>query len=136
MSVAPLASHPFPGDNKKAPPHQRDSTRQVLFSSEPIGKFVSAAPAFPLPSATLAKRVSDRERKDRGEQPTVQSVVALRQDMEAERGDILGKATDGVERDLVRVAADVLALGQDAVRHRDDLATAGLGLVNVDELAR
>lgn len=34
------------------------------------GKLVSAAPAFPLPSATLAKRVSDRERKGRGEQPT------------------------------------------------------------------
>lgn len=33
------------------------------------GKFVSVAPAFPLPSATLAKRVSDRERKGRGEQP-------------------------------------------------------------------
>jgi len=33
------------------------------------GKLVSAAPAFPLPSATLAKRVSDRERKGRGEQP-------------------------------------------------------------------
>lgn len=32
------------------------------------GKFVPAAPAFPLPSATLAKRVSDRERKGRGEQ--------------------------------------------------------------------
>lgn len=31
--------------------------------------------------------------------------------MEAERGDILGKATDSVERDLVRVATDVLALG-------------------------
>lgn len=30
---------------------------------QPTGKFVSAAPAFPLPSATLAKRVSDRERK-------------------------------------------------------------------------
>lgn len=27
-----------------------------------------AAPAFPLPSATLAERVSDRERKGRGEQ--------------------------------------------------------------------
>ncbi len=33
------------------------------------GKLVSAASAFPLPSATLAKRVSDRERKGRGEQP-------------------------------------------------------------------
>lgn len=33
------------------------------------GKLVSAVPAFPLPSATLAKRVSDRERKGRGEQP-------------------------------------------------------------------
>ena len=32
-------------------------------------KLVSAAPAFPLPSATLAKRVIDRERKGRGEQP-------------------------------------------------------------------
>ena len=30
---------------------------------QPTGKLVSAAPAFPLPSATLAKRVSDRERK-------------------------------------------------------------------------
>lgn len=29
------------------------------------GKLVPAAPAFPLPSATLAKRVSDRERKGR-----------------------------------------------------------------------
>ena len=56
--------------------------------------------------------------------------------MEAKRRDILGKAADGVERDLVRVATDVLALGQDAVGHRNDLATAGLGLVNVDELAR
>ena len=37
---------------------------------QPTGKFVSAAPAFPLPSATLAKRVSDRERKGRGEQLT------------------------------------------------------------------
>lgn len=36
---------------------------------QPTGKLVSAAPAFPLPSATLAKRVSDRERKGRGEQP-------------------------------------------------------------------
>lgn len=36
---------------------------------QPTGKFVSAAPAFPLPSATLAKRVNDRERKGRGEQP-------------------------------------------------------------------
>lgn len=36
---------------------------------QPTGKFVSAAPAFPLPSATLAERVSDRERKGRGEQP-------------------------------------------------------------------
>lgn len=64
---------------------------------QPTGKFVSAAPAFPLPSATLAKRVSDRERKGRGEQPTIQSVFALRQDMETERRDILGKAADGVE---------------------------------------
>lgn len=61
------------------------------------GKLVSAAPAFPLPSATLAKHVSDRERKGRSEQPTAQSVFALRQDMEAERCDILGKAADGVE---------------------------------------
>ena len=38
---------------------------------QPTGKFVSAAPAFPLPSATLAKRVSDRERKGRGEQPAM-----------------------------------------------------------------
>ena len=30
---------------------------------QPTGKLVSAAPAFPLPSATLAKRVSDRGRK-------------------------------------------------------------------------
>ena len=37
---------------------------------QPTGKLVSAAPAFPLPSATLAKRVSDRERKGRGEQLT------------------------------------------------------------------
>lgn len=36
---------------------------------QPTDKLVSAAPAFPFPSATLAKRVSDRERKDRGEQP-------------------------------------------------------------------
>lgn len=36
---------------------------------QPTGKLVSAAPAFPLPSATLAKRVSGRERKSRGEQP-------------------------------------------------------------------
>ena len=34
------------------------------------GRFVSAAPAFPLPSATLAKRVSDREREGRSEQST------------------------------------------------------------------
>lgn len=100
------------------------------------GKLVPAAPAFPLPSAILAERVSDRERKGRGEQPTVQSVFALRQDMETERRDILGKAADGVERDLVRVATDILALGQDAVGHRDDLATAGFCLVNVNELAR
>lgn len=33
------------------------------------GKLVPAAPAFPLPSATLAERVSDRERKGRSEQP-------------------------------------------------------------------
>ncbi len=100
------------------------------------GKLVSAAPAFPLPSATLAERMSDRERKGRGEQPTIQSVFALRQDMEAQSGDILGKAAHGVERDLVRVATDVLALGQDAVGYRDDLATAGLGLVDVDKLTR
>lgn len=75
------------------------------------GKLVSAAPAFPLPSAILAKRVSDRERKGRGEQPTVQSAFALRQDMETQSGDILGKTAHGVERDLVRVATDVLALG-------------------------
>lgn len=100
------------------------------------GKLVSVASASPLPSATLAERVSDRERKGRSEQPTVQSVFALRQDMETERRDILGKAAHGVERDLVRVATNVLALGQDAVGHRDDLATAGLGLVNVDKLTR
>ncbi len=64
---------------------------------QPTGKLVSAAPAFPLPSATLAKRVSDRERKGRGEQPAAQPVFALRQDMETERGDILGKAAHGVE---------------------------------------
>ena len=63
----------------------------------PIGKLVSAAPAFPLPSATLAKHVSDRERKGRGEQPEAKSVFALRQDMKTERGDILGKAAHGVE---------------------------------------
>ena len=51
-------------------PQQGGSTNQVLFSSEPTGKLVSAAPAFPLPSATLAKRVSDGERKGRGEQLT------------------------------------------------------------------
>lgn len=75
------------------------------------GKLVSAAPAFPLPGATLAKRVSDREREGRGEQPMAQPVFALRQNMEAQSGDILGKAADGVERDLVRVATDVLPLG-------------------------
>ena len=64
---------------------------------QPTDKLVSAAPAFPLPSATLAKRVSDRERKGRGEQPAAQPVFALRQDMETERGDILGKAAHGVE---------------------------------------
>ena len=63
-------------------------------------------------------------------------MFAFRQDMETERRDILGKAADGVERDLVRVATNVLALGQDAVGYRDNLATAGLGLINVDELAR
>ncbi len=89
-----------------------------------------------MPSATLAKRVSDRERKGRGEQPAAQSVFAFGQILEAQSGDILGKAADGIERDLVQVATDVLALGQDAVGYRDDLATAGLGLVNVDELAR
>lgn len=78
---------------------------------QPTGKLVSAAPAFPLPNATLAERVSDREKKGRGEQPAVQSVFALRQDMETECRDILGKAADGVERDLVRVATNVLALG-------------------------
>ncbi len=36
---------------------------------QPTGKLMPAAPAFPFPSATLAKRVSDRERKGRGEQP-------------------------------------------------------------------
>ena len=36
---------------------------------QPTGKLVSVAPVFPLSSATLAKRVSDRERKGRGEQP-------------------------------------------------------------------
>ena len=59
----PFTSPPPARVGKKAPPHQRGSASQVLFSSEPTGKFVSAAPAFPLPSATLAKRVSDRERK-------------------------------------------------------------------------
>lgn len=78
---------------------------------QPTGKFVSAAPAFPLPSATLAKRVSDRERKGRGEQPSAQPVFVLRQDMEAQSGDILGKSAHGIERDLVRVTSDVLALG-------------------------
>ena len=33
------------------------------------GKLVPAAPAFPLPSATLAERVSDRERKGRASSP-------------------------------------------------------------------
>ena len=33
------------------------------------GKLVSVAPASPFPSATLAKRVSDREREGRGKQP-------------------------------------------------------------------
>ena len=70
--------------DKKVPPHQRGGTNKVLFSSEPTGKLVSAAPAFPLPSATLAKRVSDRERKGRGGQPTEQSVFALWQDTGAE----------------------------------------------------
>lgn len=97
---------------------------------------MSAAPAFPLPSATLAKRVSDRERKGRGEQSAAQPVFALRQDMETERRDILGKAAHGIERNLVRVAAGVLALGQNAVGHCDDLAAAGLRLVDVDKLAR
>lgn len=59
-----------------------------------------------------------------------------RQDMETERGDILGKTAHGIERDLVRVTADVLTLGQDAVGHRDDLATASFRLVNIDKLTR
>ena len=33
---------------------------------QPTGKFVSAAPAFPLPGATLAKRVSDRGKERPG----------------------------------------------------------------------
>ena len=45
-------------------PRQDMETKRQL-----AGKLVSAAPAFPLPGATLAKRVSDRERKGRGEQP-------------------------------------------------------------------
>ena len=40
------------------------------------------------------------------------------------------------ERAPMPIRSNVLALGQDAVGHRDDLATASLGLVNVDELAR
>ena len=56
--------------------------------------------------------------------------------MEAQSGDILGKAADSIERDLVRIAADVLALGQDAVGHRNDLATASFRLVNIDKLTR
>ena len=56
--------------------------------------------------------------------------------MEAQSGDILGKAAHGVERDLVRVATDVLALGQDAVGHRNDLATASFRLVDIDKLTR
>ena len=56
--------------------------------------------------------------------------------METERGDILGKTAHGIERDLVRVTADVLTLGQDAVGHRDDLATASFRLVNIDKLTR
>lgn len=83
---------PFPSTTKMVPPHQRGSTRQVLFSSEPTGKLVSAAPAFPFPIATLAERVSDRERKGRGEQPAAQLVFALRQDMEAERGFCLTRS--------------------------------------------
>ena len=79
---------------------------------QPTGKLVSATPAFPLPSATLAKRVSDRERKDRGEQPAAQPVFALRQNMEAQSGDILGKTAHGIEQDLVRVTADVLTLAR------------------------
>lgn len=45
-------------------PRQDMETKRQL-----AGKLVSAASAFPLPGATLAKRVSDRERKGRGEQP-------------------------------------------------------------------
>ena len=45
---------------------RQDMEAKYQLVSEPV----SAAPAFPLPSATLAKRVSDRERKGRGEQPT------------------------------------------------------------------
>lgn len=56
--------------------------------------------------------------------------------METERGDILGKTAHGIERDLIRVTADVLTLGQDAVWHRDDLATASFRLVNIDKLTR
>lgn len=56
--------------------------------------------------------------------------------MEAQSGDILSETAHGIERDLVRVAADVLALGQNTVGRRDDLATASFRLVNVDELAR
>ena len=43
---------------------------------QPTGKFVSTAPAFPLPSATLADRVSDRERKGRGR--TARGTVGVR----------------------------------------------------------
>ncbi len=44
-------------------------SRHSLCATGTTGKLVSAAPAFPLPSATPAKRVSGRERKSRGEQP-------------------------------------------------------------------
>lgn len=89
-----------------------------------------AVPCFnQLVKAFTVLNIRDFARRRRG-------YPCLRQDMEAQSGDILGKSAHGIERDLVRVTSDVLALGQDTVGHRDDLATAGLGLVNVDELAR
>ena len=49
--------------------------------------------------------------------------VRLRQDVESKRFDIARETLNGVERVLHKVLADILALGQNAVRNGDDLAS-------------
>lgn len=100
------------------------------------GKLVPAAPAFPLPSATPAKRVSDRERKAGASSPRRSQCSRYGRIWKPSAAISLAKPRTVSKRDLVRVATNVLALGQDAVGYRDNLATASFRLVNVDELAR